>query len=105
MKPNKPLALQLAKRQLVELVFDAVNLEGINFTISEVQTLVDGITVGGHKISDTIITLNQKNTWLEIFEQIKYGHFSLSMENIHYLHSIAAKEEAMEWGVLDQLRF
>ena len=59
MKPNKAKALMLAKRQLPELVCDAVNLEGIPLTLPEIQTLLDGITVGGHKVSDQHIALNQ----------------------------------------------
>jgi hypothetical protein len=39
-------ALFLAKKQLSELVYDAVNLEGVNYTLPEVQTLLDGVTVG-----------------------------------------------------------
>ena len=46
MKPNKPLAKQLAKRDLPALVCDAVNLEGVAMTLPEVQTILDGITVG-----------------------------------------------------------
>jgi hypothetical protein len=61
MKPNKNKALMLAKRQLAEFVCDAVNLEGINLTLPEVQTLLDGITVGGHKLGDQQIALNQAN--------------------------------------------
>lgn len=57
--PDKTKALFFAKRQLVELVYDAVNLEGINYTIPEVQTLLDGVTIGGHRLSDQTITLNQ----------------------------------------------
>jgi hypothetical protein len=36
---NKDKALMLAQRQLSEFVYDAVNLEGINMTLPEVQTL------------------------------------------------------------------
>ena len=43
MKPNKAKALMLAKRQLPEFVCDAVNLEGIPFTLPEIQTLLDAI--------------------------------------------------------------
>lgn len=39
MKPNIPLALQLAKRDIPALVYDAVNLEGVAMTLPEVQTL------------------------------------------------------------------
>lgn len=49
----------LIKRQLAEFVCDAVNLEGIHYTLPEVQTLLDGITVGGHKVADQQIALNQ----------------------------------------------
>ncbi len=58
MKPHKPKAVMLAKRQLAEFVCDAVNLEGLNFTLPEIQTLLDGITVGGHKLSDQQIAVN-----------------------------------------------
>jgi hypothetical protein len=51
-KPNQKIALMLARRSLSKLVCDAVNLEGINFTLPEVQTLLDGITVGGHRLHD-----------------------------------------------------
>ncbi|OJA03717.1 cell filamentation protein Fic, partial [Bathymodiolus thermophilus thioautotrophic gill symbiont] len=37
--PNQRKALFLAKKQLSELVYDAVNLEGIKYTLPEVQTL------------------------------------------------------------------
>lgn len=56
----------LAKRQLAEFVCDAVNLEGINFTLPEIQTLLDGVTVGGHKITDQQIALNQADTWRDV---------------------------------------
>jgi hypothetical protein len=37
---------------LAEYVWDAAVLEGNPLTYPEVQTLLDGITVGGRKISD-----------------------------------------------------
>jgi len=46
-KPNVQKALMLAKREVSVLVHDAVQLEGINFTLPEIQTLLDGVTVGG----------------------------------------------------------
>lgn len=98
MSPNKPKAIMLAKRQLAELVYDAVNLEGIHFTLPEVQTLLEGITVGGHKISDQQIALNQANTWKSIFKLVENNQFALSMELVCCLHRIAAQEEALEWG-------
>ncbi len=88
----------LAKRQLAEFVCDAVNLEGINFTLPEVQTLLDGITVGGHSITDQQITLNQAKAWKTLFEWVKQDKFEISIEKICALHQIAAKEEGLDWG-------
>jgi Fic family protein len=98
MKPNKAKAIMLAKRQLAEFVCDAVNLEGINFTLPEIQTLLDGITVGGHKVIDQQIALNQADTWRKLFELIEKNQFEITLENVCALHRIAAKNEALEWG-------
>lgn len=88
----------LAKRQLSELVYDAVNLEGIPFTLPEIQTLLDGITVGGHKVNDQEIALNQGNAWRTLFRWVEQGDFSISAQIACELHSIAGKNEALAWG-------
>ncbi len=41
--PNRQKALFFAQKQLSELVCDAVNLEGIHYTLPEIQTLLDFI--------------------------------------------------------------
>ena len=88
----------LAKRQLSELVCDAVNLEGINLTLPEVQTLLDGVTVGGRKLSDQQITLNQAAAWRLLFELVEQDQFEVSEVIAFKLHKVAAKEETIEWG-------
>ncbi len=98
MKPNKAKAIMIAKRQLAEFVCDAVNLEGINFTLPEIQTLLDGVTVGGHKINDQQIVLNQADTWRMLFRLIEKNQFEVTHEKVCALHLIAAKDEALEWG-------
>ena len=98
MLPDKNIALMLAERQLSELVCDAVNLEGIPFTLPEIQTLIDGITVGGHKVSDQEIALNQVNCWKTVFRWVEQDTFDVTMEKACTLHGIAAKNEALSWG-------
>lgn len=97
-KPNKAKALMLAKRQLTEFVWDALTLEGINFTLPEIQTLLDGITVGGHRLTDQQIALNQGNAWRALIKWIENDQFEITVEKVCHLHSIAGKEESMEWG-------
>jgi Fic family protein len=96
--PNPQKALFFAKRQLAELVYDAVNLEGIHYTLPEIQTLLEGVTVGGHKISDERIALNQANAWKFLFECVENNQFSLHLEFVCKLHAVAAKEEALTSG-------
>jgi len=67
-------------------------------TLPEVQTLLDGITVGGYKLSDELITLNQANAWRFLFKAVEDNIFSLSKDFLFSLHKIAAKEEALSWG-------
>ncbi len=98
MHPNKAKAIMLAKRKLAEFVYDAVNLEGISFTLPEIQTLLDGVTVGGHKVTDQQVALNQANTWRTLFKLIENDQFDITAEVVCSLHQIAAKEEALEWG-------
>ena len=97
-KPNVAKALMLAQRALATFVYDAVQLEGINFTLPEVQTLLDGVTVGGHKLTDQQITVNQGQAWRRLFEDIKTQKFVVSSDYAVALHAIAGKEEALEWG-------
>jgi Fic family protein len=97
-KPNTEKALFFAKRQLAELVYDAVNLEGIHYTLPEIQTLLDGITVGGHKLADERIALNQAAAWKFLFASIETKTFKLSKPYACELHAIAGKEEALKWG-------
>ncbi|MFC3853201.1 Fic family protein [Salinispirillum marinum] len=98
MKPNVPLALQLAKRDVPALVYDAVNLEGVAMTLPEVQTILDGITVGGHKISDQNMALNQAKAWERLFDLVGKGPFRFDKDTALLLYGIAGKEEALEWG-------
>ena len=98
MTPNCAMARQLAVRDIPSLVYDAVNLEGVAMTLPEVQTLLDGITVGGHKISDQNMALNQADAWRHLFSLVSEKRFSFSKAIALDIHKIAGKEEALEWG-------
>ena len=96
MSPNKAKALMLAQRDVSVFVYDAVRLEGINFTLPEIQTLLQGTTIGGHKLSDQQIEVNQGDAWKQLFKMIRDGMFEVSQACACHLHAIAAKEKALE---------
>ncbi|MCJ8269050.1 MAG: Fic family protein [Psychrosphaera sp.] len=97
-KPNKPKALMLAQREVATFIYDAVQLEGINFTLPEIQTLMEGVTVGGHALSDQQVAVNQSDAWKRLFGWLKQDEFVVCAEKACQLHAIAGKEEALEWG-------
>lgn len=99
MTPNRRLVKYLAIREVPSLVCEAVNLEGVVMTLPEVQTILDGITVGGHKISEQNMVINQANTWKRIFELIDENKFEFKKTIAVELHKIAGKEESFEWGI------
>lgn len=98
MLKNKALAIQLCKRSLSEFVSDACQLEGINFTVPEVQTLLGGMTVGNKDFHEQAIALNQINAWKVLLSDVQNKKIEITKEYSHKIHGIAAKEDAMEWG-------
>ena len=98
MPPNQAKALMLAQKAVSVFVYDAVRLEGLNFTLPEVQTLLQGVTVGGHKLNDQQIAINQGEAWKALFQLIRDQRYELTESCATTLHDIAGKEEALEWG-------
>ncbi|MDQ7048964.1 MAG: hypothetical protein Q9M92_05240 [Enterobacterales bacterium] len=95
---NRNLAIQLFKRSLPELVSDACQLEGINFTVPEIQTLLGGMTVGNKDIHEQEIALNQIKAWKTILSDLLVNKVEIKKDYSNKIHHIAAKEDAMEWG-------
>ncbi len=73
-------------------------LEGNPFTFPEVQTLLDGVTVGGHKLSDQDQILNLAKSAKRLLVLVRTGSFALTRPVFCEPHGLAAHEEALEWG-------
>jgi hypothetical protein len=86
-------------KMLPEFIWDASVLEGNPFTFPEVKTLLDGVTIGGHKISDQEQILNLAESSKRLLAMIKSGQFSLTKPVFTELNGIVARKEALEWGV------
>lgn len=85
-------------KSLPEFVWDAAVMEGNPFTFPEVKTLVDGITVGGHKLSDAEQILNLIESSKHLLDLVKRGEFRLDKHTFCALNEIVARNEALEWG-------
>ena len=95
---NLNKTMWMAKKMLPEYVFDTAQLEGNPMTFPEIQTLMDGITVGGHKISDAQQVLNLKEAWQKAFDYADKSTIVINKALYLDIHNSVGKEEAMEWG-------
>jgi hypothetical protein len=86
------------RHSLPEYVWDAAVLEGNPFTYPEVQTLLDGITVGGRKISDEQQVLNLAEAANELLRLVGTRGFRLVKEISDRLQCLIARDEALESG-------
>ena len=85
-------------QMLSVFVWDASVLEGNPFTYPEVKTLLDGVSVGGRKISDQEQVLNLAESSKHLLALVKTSKFSLDKATFTELHGIVARNEALEWG-------
>lgn len=86
-------------KMLPEFVWDASVLEGNPFTFPEVKTLLDGVTIGGRRISDQEQVLNLAESSKRLLKMVKQTQFALSKPVFIELNGIVARKEALEWGV------
>lgn len=99
LSPNKERALFMAERMRVDFVFNTAALEGNPYTYPEIKTLIEGITVGGHKVSDTDQVLNLNRALSHVIDSVKANAFELNKSTACTIQGIVAKDEALTWGI------
>jgi hypothetical protein len=98
----KPSALERSlyrlEKSLPELVWNAAALEGNTFTLPQVQTLLDGVTVGGKKLEEVEQILALSAAMQLMISAVRGGSFTLSKEVSDRIHGLVAQHEAIESG-------
>lgn len=88
----------IAKKNLVENIYNEAKLEGINVTFPQTYTILEsGKSVAGLDITDLEKILNLRNAWRYAIDTIKEP---ISFENLLKINENVAKNEALFWGVL-----
>ncbi len=90
--------VMLVKKLLPDVVFNMASLEGNPFTYPEVQTLLDGITIGGHKVSDEQQIFSVRNAWNYLFDKVIQNNVSIDISIFNKFNDIVAKDEALISG-------
>ena len=101
MKPKHDphtFAIFIARKLFAELVFDVQALENMPFTMPEVETYLQGITVGGHKVSDEEKLKHQAKAWTWVIDVAEKKEFVLDKTTVCAIQQIVARDEALEVG-------
>jgi Fic family protein len=83
---------------LPALIWNTAALEGNNFTLPEVRTLLEGVTIGGKRLEDEqqIIALSEAYNRLD--EMVGRGEFAIRKDVSDELHALVARHEALDAG-------
>jgi Fic family protein len=86
------------RAQLPTVVWDAAALEGNTFTLPEVRTLLDGVTVAGKRVEEAQQILALSDAFNELDTLVGSGQFRLDKQTSDRLHELLARHEAIESG-------
>ncbi|NMM24837.1 MAG: hypothetical protein HHJ11_15350 [Phycicoccus sp.] len=86
------------RAQLPELVWNAAALEGNTYTLPEVRTLLEGVTVGGKRVEEAEQILDLSEAHARLDEMVGAGTFRLDKATADQLHAILARHEALDAG-------
>jgi hypothetical protein len=87
----------LAKKLIVENIYNSAKLEGCNVTFPDTQTIIDGTSVANLKMSDVECILNLRDAWRYLLEHIREP---FNLEFACKINSFVARNESLEWGFL-----
>ena len=95
---QKQFVLFTAKRALADLVHNMSAADGNPITITEVVTIIDRITVGGHNMSDQNQVLRLDSAWNEVFRMVENDQFELTKRTAIRLNELVATDETPKVG-------
>ncbi|MDK7347689.1 hypothetical protein QP515_11365, partial [Bifidobacterium dentium] len=89
---------RFARANFTKLVHTNARFEGVNTTLPQTQTIMDGMSVAGVPVEDVLTIVNLKRGWQYITTQ--NSPLTLTMEK--QINKIVAAEDALVPGELRQ---
>ena len=87
----------LAKKLIVENIYNSARLEGCNVAFSDTKTILDGISVANLKMSDVEVILNLRDAWKYLIGNIEKP---FNLDFICKINYFVSRNESLKWGVL-----
>ncbi|GGF24424.1 hypothetical protein [Subtercola lobariae] len=86
------------RSRLPDMIWDAARLEGNTFTLPEVRTLLEGVTVAGKRLDEERQILALNEGFNDVDALVGAGQFSLNKAVSDRIHAHVAAFEAIEAG-------
>lgn len=87
----------LAKKEIVETIYNAIKLEGCNTTFPQTKKILDGINDSAVPLDDVQIILNLKNAWQYILQNLDK---EIDLQFICNINLRVSKNESLDPGVI-----
>lgn len=94
----KKHAILVARKIRPSVVHEFGYLEKNPHTYPQVQSLLQGVSIGGHKLTDQRQLLRIATSWDLLVDSVEDATFVLSKNYTMKLHSVLAENEARNWG-------
>lgn len=85
---------RFAKKNLVRLVFTTSRFEGLNTTLLQTQTIIDGMSAAGVSIDDTNVIVQLKRGWQYVIRESK----PLSLNIEQNINLLVARYDSLDPG-------
>ena len=85
---------RFAKKNLVRLVFTTSRFEGLNTTLPQTQTIIDGMSAAGVSIDDTNVIVQLKRGWQYVIRENK----PLSLNIEQNINLLVARYDSLDPG-------
>lgn len=86
------------RASLPELIWNAAKLEGSSFTLPEVRSLLDGVSVGGRRTAEELQVLALREAYGALRDLVGYGTFGVDKSTSDRLNRLVARHETPDAG-------
>ncbi len=83
----------LAKKLLVESIYNTAKLEGVNTTFPEIEAILDGVNVPGAKLDDIQVILNLRDAWRDILADTPTA--TIDLDFIKNINASVSRNESL----------
>ena len=87
----------LAKRKIEDNIYSNARMDGLNVTLSQIKTILDGINVPELKIHEIQCILNLRDAWKFVINNINE---TFDINFICKVNELVARNESISWGTL-----